>query len=86
MKWTKTRFGLVLIHRGIGFGYDTVIVSFDDDYASYDPFRKHIRRNMSQNIIEMNTFIVNIEENNTMPPTFSFLSRYMLEPDGKTKK
>jgi hypothetical protein len=82
----KNPFGLVLIHRGIGLGYDTVMVSFHEDYASYDAFRKHTRRNMGESIIEMNTFLVNIEENNTMPPTFSFLSRNMLKPDGKTKK
>jgi DNA-binding Lrp family transcriptional regulator len=82
----KNPFGLVLIHSGIGLGYDTVIVTFHEDYASYDVFRKHTRRNMGESIIEMNTFLVNIEENHTMPPTFSFLSRNMLKPDCKTKK
>jgi DNA-binding Lrp family transcriptional regulator len=82
----KNPFGLVLIHRGIGLGYDTVIVSFHQDYASYDAFRNHTKRNMGESIIEMNTFLINIEENNTLPPTFSFLSRHMLNPDDKTKK
>ena len=85
-KMGKNPFGLVLIHSGIGLGYDTVIVSFHRDYASYDAFRNHTRRNMGQSIIEMNTFLINIEENNTLPPTFSFLSRHMLNPEDKTKK
>lgn len=82
----KNPFGLVLIHRGIGLGYDAVIVSFHQDYASYDAFRKHTKRNMGDSITEMNTFLVNIEENNTMPPTFSFLSRHMLNPDDKNRE
>jgi DNA-binding Lrp family transcriptional regulator len=82
----KNPFGLVLIHRGIGLGYDAVIVSFHRDYASYDAFRKHTKRNMGESITEMNTFLVNIEENNTMPPTFAFLARHMLNPDDKTNK
>jgi DNA-binding Lrp family transcriptional regulator len=82
----KDPFGIILIHRGIGLGYDSVIVSFHQDYASYDAFRKHTKRNMGASITEMNTFLINIEENNTMPPTFSFLSRHMLTSDGKTEK
>jgi len=82
----KNPFGVVLIHRGIGLGYDSVIVSFHKDYASYDAFRNQTKRTMGASITEMNTFLVNIEENNTIPPTFSFLSRHMLKPDDKTKK
>jgi DNA-binding Lrp family transcriptional regulator len=72
-------FGIVLIHRGIGLGYDSVIVSLHKDYASYDAFRKNTKRTMGASITEMNTFLINIEENNTMPPTFSFLARHMLK-------
>ena len=82
----KNPFGLVLIHHGIGLGYDTVIVSFHRDCASYDAFRKSTRRDMGEKISEMNTFLINIEENNTLPPTFSFLSRNMLKLDSKNKK
>ncbi len=63
-----------------------MIVSFHQDYASYDAFRKHTKRSMSPSINEMNTFLINIEENNTLPPTFSFLARHILKPDNKTKK
>ncbi len=82
----KNPFGLVLIHRGIGLGYDSVIVSFHQDYASYDAFRNHTKRSMGASITEMNTFLINIEENNTMPPTFSFLSRHMLKSVNKNRK
>jgi DNA-binding Lrp family transcriptional regulator len=78
--------GVVLIHRGIGLGYDSVIVSFHQDYASYDAFRKHTKHSMSASITEMNTFLISIEENNTLPPTFSFLARHILKSDNKNKK
>jgi DNA-binding Lrp family transcriptional regulator len=78
--------GIVLIHRGIGLGYDSVIVSFHQNYAAYDAFRKHVKHSMGANITEMNAFLINIEENNTLPPTFSFLVREMLKSDSKTKK
>ena len=79
-------FGIVLIHRGIGLGYDSVIVSFHKDYASYDAFRKNTKRTMGASITEMNTFLINIEENNTLPPTFSFLARHMLKSAENNKK
>jgi DNA-binding Lrp family transcriptional regulator len=82
----KDPFGVVLIHRGIGLGYDSVIVSFHQNYVSYDAFRKHAKRSMGASITEMNTFLINIEENNTLSPTFSFLARQILKSDSKTKK
>ena len=81
----KEPFGVVLIQRGIGLGYDSVIVSFHQNYASYDAFRKHTKRSMGANITEVNTFLINLE-NDTLPPTFSFLARQILKSDNKTKK
>ncbi len=78
--------GVVLIHRGIGLGYDSVIVSFHHDYASYDAFRKHAKHSMGASITEMNAFLISIEENNTLPPTFSFLARHILKSDNQTNK
>jgi DNA-binding Lrp family transcriptional regulator len=75
----KDPWGIVLIHRGIGLGYDSVIVSFHRDYASYDAFRNHVKRSMGASVTEMNTFLISIEENNTLPPTFSFLARHVLK-------
>jgi hypothetical protein len=82
----KNPFGVVLIHRGIGLGYDSVIVSFHQNYASYDAFRKHVKRSMGASVTEMNTFLISLEEDNTLPPTFSFLARHMLKSNSKTKK
>jgi DNA-binding Lrp family transcriptional regulator len=78
--------GVVLIHRGIGLGYDSVIVSFHQNYASYDSYRNYVKNNMGASITEMNSFLISIEENNTLPPTFAFLARHILKSDSKTKK
>ena len=78
--------GVVLIHRGIGLGYDSIIVTFHQNYASYDSYRNFVKRTMGASITEMNTFLINIEENNALPPTFSFLARHILKSEETTKK
>ncbi|MBN1245835.1 Lrp/AsnC family transcriptional regulator [Candidatus Bathyarchaeota archaeon] len=83
----KDPFGVVLIQRGMGLGYDTVIVSFHQDYSSYDNFRNYVKHAMGESITEMNVFLINLdEEKNTLPPTFLFLSREMLKSKSKTKE
>ena len=79
-------FGVVLIQRGMGLGYDAAIVSLHQNYSSYDEFRSYVKNNMGASITEMNAFLISIEENNTLPPTFSFLARHILKSDSKTKK
>jgi DNA-binding Lrp family transcriptional regulator len=83
----KDLVGVVLIHRGMGLGYDAVIVSFHEDYSSYDEFRKYVKSVMSGKITEMNVFLINLDEDkNTLPPTFMFLSREMMKSKDKAKK
>jgi DNA-binding Lrp family transcriptional regulator len=80
-------FGVVLIHRGMGLGYDAVIASFHRDYSSYDEFRIFIKHFMRGSITEMNVFLVNLdEEKNTLPPTFLFVARELVKPKSKTGK
>jgi len=81
----KNPFGVVLIHRGIGLGYDSIIVSFHQNYASYDEFRNHVKHSMGESITEVNTFLINLEDD-TLPPTFSFLARQLLKANNTTKK
>ena len=81
-------FGIVMIHRGMGMGYDAVIVSFHQTYSSYDDFRSFVKRAMGAIITEMNVFLINLdEEKSTLPPTFAFLSREIIKPkQNKTGK
>jgi DNA-binding Lrp family transcriptional regulator len=79
----KNQFGVVLIYRGIGLGYDSVVVSFHQNFASYDSFRHCVKQRMGASITEMNTFLVNLGENINLPPTFSFLARQFLKSESK---
>ena len=80
-------FGVVMIHRGMGLGYDAVLVSFHHDYASYDAFRGFVKQFIGASITEMNVFLINLdEEKSTLPPTFMFLSREMMKSKGKPNK
>ncbi len=62
----KDPFRVVLIHRGMGLGYDTVIVSFHKDYSSYDDFRYFAKHAMGESVAEMNTFLINLDEEKTL--------------------
>jgi DNA-binding Lrp family transcriptional regulator len=53
---------LMFIKRGMGLGYDAVIITLHQDYSSCDKFRTFIRQNMKERITDMDTFLVNMEE------------------------
>jgi DNA-binding Lrp family transcriptional regulator len=83
----KDPFAVVLIHRGMGLGHDVVIVSFHQNYSSYDDFRNYVKNTMGASVTEMNTFLINLEEEkNTLPPTFLFLARRMLKSRSKNNE
>jgi len=80
-------FGVLLIQRGMGLGYEMTIVSFHQNYASYDAFRNYAKRSIGTSITEMNTFLVNLrEEKNNLPPTLAFLALQILKSNNKTKE
>lgn len=78
------RFGVVLIQRGMGLGYDAAIISFHQNYSSYDDFRRNAMTNLDAAIIELNTFLINLkEEKSTLPFTFAFLALQMLKSNNE---
>jgi len=81
----KNPFGVVLIQRGMGLGYDAVIISLHQNYSSYDMFRRNAKNNMDASIVELNTFLVNLEEErSTLPFTFAFLAMEVLKSNNST--
>jgi hypothetical protein len=71
----------------MGLGYDAIIVSLHQNYSSYDGFRNYVKTNMGASITEMNTFLVNLEEEkSTLPFTFAFLAIQILKSSNKTKE
>ena len=75
----KNPSAIMLVKRGMGLGYDAVIVSLHADYASCDKFRTFIRQNMMERIVGIDTFLVNLEEEqNSLPFSFNLLGSQML--------
>ncbi len=70
---------IMLAKRGMGLGYDAVIISLHQDYASCDKFRSFIRQNMKERINDMDTFLLNLEEEeNSLPFSFAMLATQMM--------
>jgi DNA-binding Lrp family transcriptional regulator len=70
---------VMFIKRGMGLGYDAVIVSLHPDYGSCDKFRSFIRQQMSDRITDMDTFLVSLEEEtNSLPISFYALATQLL--------
>jgi DNA-binding Lrp family transcriptional regulator len=83
---SKNPNAIMLIKRGMGLGYDAVIISLHQDYSSCDKFRTFIRQNMTERVIDMDTFLVNLEEEqNSLPFSFNLLSTQMLAMENKDK-
>jgi hypothetical protein len=61
--------------RGLGMGFDAVIVSVHQDFQACDKFRNHIRKSMAQSILDLDTFLVDLDgEKDSLPLTFSLLA------------
>ena len=78
---------VMLLKRGMGLGYGAVIISLHQDFASCDQFRDNLRDSMSANITDMDTFLVNLEEErSSMPFSFSMLANQLLLLTDKDEK
>ena len=75
----KNNCTVMLVNRGMGMGYDAAIVSLHSDYASCDGFQTFIRKSMTNSVVDINSFLVNItEEQNSLPFSFNFLANQVL--------
>jgi hypothetical protein len=78
---------LMFIKRGMGLGFDAVIITFHQDYSSVDKFRTFVRQNMKERITDMDTFLVNMEgEPNSLPFGLNLIAGQILAlPQDKKK-
>jgi len=75
-----------LAKQGIGLGHDKVILSFHTNYSAFDKFQLNIKEKMSENILDISTFLVNLEDEiNNMPFTFKLLANQILSLSGEEK-
>jgi DNA-binding Lrp family transcriptional regulator len=83
---SKDSSAIMLVKRGMGMGYDAVVMSLHQDYSSCDKFRTFIRQNMTERIIDMDTFLINLEEEqNSLPFSFNLLATQLLSLPCKGK-
>jgi DNA-binding Lrp family transcriptional regulator len=84
---SKNSSTVMLVNRGMGMGYDAVVVSVHQDYASCENFQTFIRQSMTESIVDLNTFLVNMtEEQNSLPFSFNFLASQVLAGAGTDKE
>ena len=84
---SKDPSAIMLIKRGMGLGSDAVIMSLHEDYSSYDRFRAFIRQNMTERINDMDTFLINLdEEQNSLPFSFNLIATQLLALPCKDNK
>ena len=84
--FSKNPNAIMFVKRGMGLGYDAVVLSLHQDYSSCDKFRTFIRQNMTERITGIDTFIVNLEEEqNSIPFSFNLLANQMMSLIDKNK-
>ena len=82
----KNPSAMMLVKRGMGLGFDAVVISLHQDYSSCDKFRTFIRQKMTDKITDMDTFLINLEEEeNNLPISFNLLALQMLSLPRKNK-
>ncbi|MCW4006673.1 MAG: winged helix-turn-helix transcriptional regulator [Candidatus Bathyarchaeota archaeon] len=76
---SKDVHAILLVKHGMGLGYDAVVLSLHSDYSSCDSFRNLLKESMKENIIDLSTFLVNLEdESGSLPLTFSMFANQLL--------
>ncbi len=78
---------VVLVKRGMGLGFSAVVISLHQDYSSCDQFRDLLRDSMKGQMLDLDTFLVNLaEEKSSLPFSFSLLASQLTMLDSKDKK
>jgi DNA-binding Lrp family transcriptional regulator len=83
---SKSVFGIVMLERGIGLGYDGVIMAYFPDYASYVKYRNIIKAYPFVEVSGIDALLINLNDKlRYRPLTFSYLAKSLL-PQIKEKK
>jgi DNA-binding Lrp family transcriptional regulator len=73
----KTPYKLVMLERGIGLGYDGIVISLHENYSAYMEFRNILKRyEFLDNT--MDDFLIDLSDRNQyLPLTFSVLAKHL---------
>ena len=81
----QSQFGIAMLERGIGLGYDACIVSIYKDYAEYTRHQEAIRAFPFIDISRIETFLINLEDTvRYRPLSFQVIAK-QLATRGKRK-
>jgi DNA-binding Lrp family transcriptional regulator len=70
------QFEFIMLERGDGLGFDGVIISLHEDYASYLKVLEWLRQFDFLEVKRINSFLINLEDNvRYRPLTFSTLAK-----------
>jgi DNA-binding Lrp family transcriptional regulator len=70
------QFEFIMLERGDGLGFDGVIISLHEDYASYLKVSEWLRQFDFLEVKKINSFLINLEDNvRYRPLTFSTLAK-----------
>jgi len=72
----EKHFEFIMLERGDGLGFDGVIISLHEDYASYLKVSEWLRQFDFLDMEKINSFLINLEDNvRYRPLTFSTLAK-----------
>lgn len=83
----ESHFGIIMLERGLGLGYDGVIVSFYEDYAVYADHKEILKRYPFLEVADIETFMINLDDKvRYRPLTLAAISKQLLALKKKPKK
>lgn len=76
---TEDNLEIVMLERGLGLGYDGVIIAFYEDYATYMEHKNKIRQYPFLELSEVESFLISLKDNvRYRPLTFKTLAKHLL--------
>jgi len=72
------RFGLVMLRRGLGLGFDGVIITYHKDYASHHRFLRWLKETFPKDLLDVKklaSFLIDLDDKvSHLPFTLSLLA------------
>ena len=70
----------IMTMRGIGLGYETVIISVHEDYSSYQELMRDVKQFPYSDLSDIQSFLVDLDDKlQYRPLTLTFLAKYISE-------
>lgn len=83
----QSQFGIIMLERGVGLGYDAVIISIYTDYTEYTRHQEAIRTFPFIDTYKTETFIINLEDSvRYRPLSFETVAKQLANRSSSAKK